>query len=168
MPVRTHLLELAHIGGDLSRPEHLPGLGGFHQDDESGLAAHEHARRHNRRGNVQVPLSRDERTDWLRRVLVYCVRNGGEIWGNCRRLGLPKTSIANKSPHFEEAMQRPDTILLDRDMRRLGHAKDSGWLEAGHHHLARKPPTFRTRPPGLKTVIAANFLFIYVLLIARV
>ena len=65
-------------------------------------------------------------------------------------------------------MRRPDTILLDRDMRRLRHAKQSGWLEAGHHHHARKPPTFRTQPPGLKTVIAANIIFIYVLLNARV
>ena len=53
-------------------------------------------------------------------------------------------------------------------MRRLQHARNEGWLGAGHHHAERRPPRFRTRPPGLKTVIAANLLFIYGLLITRV
>ncbi len=67
-----------------------------------------------------------------------------------------------------EVIQNPGAILLDRDLRRLQHARNSGWLGAKPHHPERVPPCFRTRPPGIKTVLAINALFIYSLLVARV
>ena len=58
-------------------------------------------------------------------------------------------------------------VRHNADMTELQRAKDSGVVYSQNVSLRRKPPP-GPKPPGLKTVIAANFLLVYWLLTASV
>ncbi|KAK9829655.1 hypothetical protein WJX72_007136 [[Myrmecia] bisecta] len=116
--------------------------------------------------SVVCKLAEDPNTEWLRGFLRGTVHSLIEINDFVRRLGLPASSVENKLP-YRKNPAREESIMLPAATVRMINARNSGALYA-EHDPTRTKPRFRTSAPGIRVVIAANILLVWVLITAKV
>ncbi|BDA46865.1 hypothetical protein COCOBI_09-3180 [Coccomyxa sp. Obi] len=156
----------AHVMGTIEGGiESLPGTEG-NADFNRGTELNSYQR--TARGNVAVVFKDDPSTEPLRAFLLATVRSCQELYSAARRLGLPETSVRNKLPWYRDAMVDPHkAVVLSLHQRAMLAGLSSGAL-ASEDVNYRPKPHFRTGPPGIKTVIAANVLLVWLVCTVRI
>lgn len=145
----------AHMVG---LPGHMDPLPGMQDHSESSGAIHYEERR-NRMGLVTVSFKDDRDLQPLQRVLLEAVRGTQECFGWCTGRNKRK-GITHKLKFYDEAIRDPGkAVMLDGSTQRMLAAQRSGQMDS--QNMSYRPKQkFRTREPGVKSIIAFNLAFI--------